>query len=120
MQVAVFLIAVYAGYFGAAAGVLMLAILSAVSQQSLARVNAAKNLITGAANAVAAGVFAVIGPVHWVAAFALAAGSLVGGWLGPWAVRRLPAGPLRVAIGVAGLGLAVKLAVDAGTFSLPA
>ncbi|HEV7962556.1 MAG TPA: sulfite exporter TauE/SafE family protein [Actinoplanes sp.] len=116
MQAAVFLISVYAGYFGAAAGVLMLALLSAVSQQSLARINAAKNLIMGAANAVAAGTFAVIGPVHWVAALALGAGSLVGGMLGPRVVRRLPAGPLRVAIGVAGLGLAVKLAVDAGTF----
>jgi uncharacterized membrane protein YfcA len=116
MQVAVFLIGVYSGYFGAGAGVLMLAALSAVSQQSLARTNAAKNLIMGASNAVAAGVFAFIGPVHWVAALALGAGSLVGGALGPWVVRRLPAGPLRVAIGVAGLGLAVKLAVDAGTF----
>jgi uncharacterized membrane protein YfcA len=94
----------------------MLAILSAVSRQPLARVNAAKNLIAGASNAVAAVVFAVVGPVHWVAAVALAAGSLAGGWLGPAVVRRIPAGPLRVAIAVAGLGLAVKLAFDAGTF----
>jgi uncharacterized protein len=116
LTVAVFLVAVYSGYFGAAAGVLMLAILSAASRQSLARVNAAKNLVTGAGNAVAAVVFALIGPVHWVAALALAAGSLAGGWLGPAVVRRVPAGPLRVAIAVAGLGLAVKLAADAGTF----
>jgi uncharacterized membrane protein YfcA len=110
----VFLVAVYAGYFGAAAGVILLAILSMISQQSLARVTAAKNVIAGAANVVAATVFAVIGPVHWFAALALSSGSLVGGWLGPSAVRRLPAGPLRIAIGVAGLGLAVKLAADAG------
>jgi len=110
----VFLVAVYAGYFGAAAGVILLAILSAISQQSLARVSAAKTVIAGAANVVAATVFAVVGPVHWFAALALASGSLVGGWLGPSAVRRLPAGPLRIAIGLAGLGLAVKLAVDAG------
>lgn len=115
-RVGVFLVAVYAGYFGAAAGVIMLALLSAASQQSLARVNAAKTLVTGAANAVAAAVFAVIGPVHWFAALALASGSLVGGWLGPWAVRRLPAGPLRLAIALAGLGLAAKLAADAGAF----
>ena len=112
----VFFVAVYAGYFGAAAGVILLAILSMISQQSLARVTAAKTVIAGAANVVAAAVFAVIGPVHWFAALALSSGSLVGGWLGPWAVRRLPAGPLRVAIGVAGLGLAVKLAADAGLF----
>jgi len=114
-QVGVFGVAVYSGYFGAAAGVIMLAILSAVSQQSLARVNAAKNLIAGASNAVAAAVFALIGPVHWLAAVALAVGSLVGGSLGPAAVRRLPAGPLRVAIAIAGLCLAAKLAVDVAT-----
>ena len=113
-QIGVFCVAVYSGYFGAAAGVVLLAILTAVSLQSLARVNAAKNLIAGASNGVAAVVFSLVGPVHWVAAVALAAGSLVGGALGPSAVRRLPAGPLRVAIAVAGLCLAAKLAVDAG------
>jgi uncharacterized protein len=114
--VAVFLVAVYSGYFGAAAGVLMLAVLSVASHETLARVNAAKTVVAGSSNAVAAVVFALIGPVHWVAALALAIGSLVGGWLGPAVVRRVPAGPLRVAIALAGLGLAVKLAVDAGTF----
>jgi len=113
-QIGVFCVAVYSGYFGAAAGVVLLAILTAVSLQSLARVNAAKNLIAGASNGVAAVVFSLVGPVHWVAAVALGAGSLVGGALGPSAVRRLPAGPLRVAIAVAGLCLAAKLAFDAG------
>jgi uncharacterized membrane protein YfcA len=112
--VAVFLVAVYSGYFGAASGVLMLAVLSVASHETLARVNAAKSVVAGMANAVAAVVFALIGPVHWVAALALASGSLAGGWLGPAVVRRVPAGPLRVAIAVAGLGLAGKLAVDAG------
>ena len=111
--VAVFLVAVYSGYFGAAAGVLMLAVLSVATHETLARVSAAKNVVTGMANAVAAIVFALIGPVHWVAALALAAGSLAGGWLGPAVVRRVPAGPLRVAIAIAGLGLAAKLAIDA-------
>jgi len=112
-QLLVFLISVYSGYFGAAAGVLMLAVLLAISQQTLARTNAAKNLICGASNGVAALIFALIGPVHWVAAVSLAAGSLAGGWLGPWVVRRLPAGPLRVGIALAGLALAGKLAFDA-------
>jgi uncharacterized membrane protein YfcA len=116
LQIGVFLIAVYSGYFGAAAGVIMLALLSTASHQSLARVNAAKNLICGASNGVAALVFAISGPVHWLAALALAVGSLIGGRLGPLIVRRLPPGPLRVAIALAGLALAVKLAADAGLF----
>jgi uncharacterized membrane protein YfcA len=108
-------IGVYGGYFGAAAGVLMLAVLTLMlAGQSLARTNAAKNVAVGAANLAATAVFAVRGQVHWTAAVALAAGSLVGGWTGPAVVRRVPAGPLRLLIAVGGLGLAVKLALDAG------
>jgi uncharacterized membrane protein YfcA len=108
-------IGLYGGYFGAAAGVIMLAVLTPLlAGQSLARTNAAKNLTVGAANAAASVIFAVAGPVHWTAALALASGSLVGGWAGPAVVRRMPAGPLRMLIALGGLGLAVKLAIDGG------
>ncbi|GAA1810229.1 sulfite exporter TauE/SafE family protein [Planosporangium flavigriseum] len=108
-------IGLYGGYFGAAAGVLMLAVLTLMlAGQSLARTNAAKNVALGAANAAASVIFAVTGPVHWTAAAALAAGSLVGGWIGPALVRRVPPGPLRILIAVAGMALAVKIAIDAG------
>jgi uncharacterized membrane protein YfcA len=103
---AAFGVAVYGGYFGAAAGVLMLALLSTVWTQSLARSNAAKNLATGAANLIAAVVFAFTGKVYWPAAVALCVGSVVGSWIGPAIVRRVPATPLRLSIGIAGLGLA--------------
>ncbi|WAL63197.1 sulfite exporter TauE/SafE family protein [Amycolatopsis cynarae] len=107
---AAFAVAVYGGYFGAAAGVLMLALLSTVWAQSLARSNAAKNIATGAANFIAAVVFAFTGKVDWAAAAVLCLGSVAGSWIGPAIVRRLPATPLRVAIGLAGLGLAATLA----------
>jgi uncharacterized protein len=55
--------------------------------------------------------FAVFGPVDWAAAAPLAAGFLLGGWIGPALVRRLPAGALRVFIGACGLVLAVVLGV---------
>ena len=105
----VFGVAIYGGYFGAASGVMMLALLSAVWTQSLARTNAAKNVATGSANLVAAVVFAFSGPVDWIAAAALCAGMLVGSRIGPAVVRRVPATPLRIAIGLAGLGLALSL-----------
>lgn len=108
--VAAFAVAVYCGYFGAAAGVLMLALLSTVWTQSLARSNAAKNLATGAANVIAAVVFAFTGKVDWPAAAVLCLGSVGGSFIGPAIVRRLPATPLRIAIGLAGLGLAAALA----------
>jgi hypothetical protein len=109
----VFAVAVYVGYFGAAGGVLMLALLIRMYQQSLARTNALKNLISGLANAVAGLGFAIFGPVRWTAALPLAAGFLIGGWIGPSLVRRLPAGGLRLFIGVCGLAVAIRLGVGA-------
>ncbi|WP_211260652.1 sulfite exporter TauE/SafE family protein [Amycolatopsis jejuensis] len=111
--IAAFLIGVYGGYFGAAAGVLMLALLTTVWSQALARTNAAKNVATGTANLIAAPVFAFTGKVFWPAAIAVCAGSVAGSWLGSVLVRYLPATPLRIAIGLGGLALAAVLAWQA-------
>jgi uncharacterized membrane protein YfcA len=108
-MIAVFAIAVYGGYFGAAAGVLMLALLATSLGETLVRVNALKNVILAAANGVAALGFAVFGPVQWLVALPLAAGFLVGGRLGPVVARRVPAQGLRIAIAVGGLALAARL-----------
>lgn len=109
----VFAVAVYGGYFGAAAGVLMLALVLAGLPVGLARGNAIKAVLLGAANAVAAIGFAVLGPVDWGSVPPMALGLLVGAWTGPQIVRRLPADALRVAIALAGIALAVGLAVQA-------
>lgn len=110
--VAVLLICVYGGYFGAAAGVLLLALFLRTGHASLAEANAGKNVILGVANLVAAIVFAVLAPVQWGAMLVLGLGCLIGSRLGPVVVRHAPSGPLRVAIGAAGVALAVKLAID--------
>ncbi|HTK63912.1 MAG TPA: sulfite exporter TauE/SafE family protein [Pseudonocardia sp.] len=106
-------VSVYGGYFGAAAGVLMLALLITMLPETLVRANGLKNLLLGLANIIAAVGFAVFGPVSWHAAVPLAAGLLVGAWSGPAVARRVPSEPLRLAIGLAGLGLALKLGLDA-------
>lgn len=106
-------IGVYSGYFGAAAGVLMLALLTRLLADTLVRVNAVKNVLLGASNAVAAIGFVVLGDVVWSAALPLAAGLLVGNWTGPVIARRLPPAVLRIGIAVAGLVLSVVLFVDA-------
>lgn len=112
-QAGVFAVAIYIGYFGAAGGVLMLAVLIRLFRQSLARTNALKNAISGLANAVAGVGFAIFGPVQWAAAVPLAAGFLVGGWIGPALVRRLPAAGLRVFVGICGLAVAIRLGISA-------
>jgi len=109
----VFLVGVYGGYFGAAAGVVLLAVLLTATSDTLARANALKNVVLGIANATAAVAFALLADVDWLAALPLAVGLLAGGRLGPVIVRRSDAGVLRTVIGLLGLGLAIKLGLDA-------
>jgi uncharacterized membrane protein YfcA len=108
-----FCVAAYIGYFGAAGGVLLLAALAATISESLIRVNAIKNVVAGAANLVAAAVFAVYAPVDWAFVPPLAAGFLIGGYAGQRLARHLPAAALRVIVALAGVALAVKLGISA-------
>jgi uncharacterized membrane protein YfcA len=111
----VFVIGVYGGYFGAAAGVLLLALFLAATPETLARSNALKNVVLGLANAVAGVVFVVFGSVRWSSAIPLALGLFIGASIGPIIVRRVPERPLRIAIALAGVGLAIHLGIDAYT-----
>lgn len=113
LRIGVFAVAIYTGYFGAAGGILMLAILAAMLELPLVRVNAVKNVLGGLSNGVAALGFAIFGPVRWAAVLPLAAGFLTGGWIGPSLVRRLPGEALRIVIVLCGVAVAVKLGVDA-------
>jgi uncharacterized membrane protein YfcA len=110
---ATFAISVYGGYFGAAAGVMLLALLLATTAETLAESNAMKNLTLFLANLSAAVVFAVVSSVHWLVAIPLAVGFFVGGLAASGVVRRLPTGPLRLVIVVAGLLIAIRLAAQA-------
>ena len=103
---AVGLTGVYGAYFGAAQGVLLIGVLGLGTALGLQQVNAVKNVLAGAANMVAALVFAFAAPVDWTAALLVAVGSSVGGLLGARVARRLPVPVLRgvvVAVGVAAL-----------------
>jgi len=106
-------VSVYSGYFGAGAGVLLLATLLVLVDQRLPEANAVKNMLNGAATVSAAAVLVVAGPVDWAAVVPLAAGLFVGATLGPIVVRHLPATVVRVAVAALGLGLAVRLAFAA-------
>jgi uncharacterized membrane protein YfcA len=87
----------------------MLAVLSLAADEPLRVTNAVKNVATGVANVTAAIAYAFLAPVDWRAAAALGLGCLAGSRVGPVVVRRLPEKPLRTAIALAGLGLAVSL-----------
>ena len=105
----VFAIGVYGGYFGAGAGVLLLALLLTATTDTLPRCNAVKNIVLGLANGAAAVIFVVDAQVAWRAVIFLGLGMLLGGRLGPVIVRHLPVRLLKLVIALAGLGLAAYL-----------
>ena len=93
---------IYGGYFGAAQGVLMIAVIALGTGESMQRANAAKNILAGFVNGVAAIVFVVVADVDWAVVGLIGAGSIAGGFLGGTLGRRIPSPVLRglvVAIG---------------------
>ena len=92
---------------------MMLAMFLLGTGEGLPRGNALRNVILGIANAVAAIAFIVLASIAWSAALPLAIGLFTGGRLGPRVVRRAPQTALRRVIALAGLGLAVYLAIQA-------
>jgi uncharacterized protein len=107
------LVSVYSGYFGAGAGVLLLAGVLALVDDRLPEANAMKNMLNGACTVAAALVLVFVGPVAWGAVVPLALGMFAGSTAGPVAARRLPASVVRWAVATFGLVLAVRLALDA-------
>jgi uncharacterized membrane protein YfcA len=95
----------YGGYFAASQGVLQIGVFGLLLREPLQRLNAIKNVLTLAVNAVAALAYVVVATdrVDWRAAGLVAGGSLVGGYLGSTLGRRLPAPVLRTAIVALGL-----------------
>ena len=102
-------VTIYDGYFGAGSGVLMIAVVLILIDQDLARANALKNVILFAADLLPAILFALAGPVVWAAVLPLGLGALAGGLIGPRVMRRAPRTPVRIAIAVLALGLALWL-----------
>ncbi|WP_370483723.1 sulfite exporter TauE/SafE family protein [Mycobacterium sp. pUA109] len=100
-----FLVGVYGGYFAAAQGILLIGVMGVLLPESMQRMNAAKNLLALVVNLVAALAYTLVAfeRISWVAAGLIAAGSLVGGWLGAHYGRRLSPNALRVVIVVVGL-----------------
>ena len=86
---------VYGGYFGAGSGVMMMAVLGLGTDLAFRIVNALKTLAVMAANVVASVIFVVVADLDWRAVVLLAAGSVVGGYVGARIGRRLPASLLR-------------------------
>ncbi len=111
LGVGMFLAAIYGGYFGAAMGVIILAVLGLTLPDTLARASGIRAVLSVLANGVAAIVFIVHGHLQWQAAGMLAIGCLGGGYIGATLARKLPAAGLRVIVVAIGLATGIRLLV---------
>jgi uncharacterized membrane protein YfcA len=105
---AVLAAAVYGGYFGAGLSVIVLAALGLLVEDTLTRLNAAKQVVGFAANTTAAALFVFSGHVHWRFAAVMAVGAVAGGALGGRLAGRVRPQTLRAVVVV--VGVAVGLA----------
>jgi uncharacterized protein len=106
-----FVASVYGGYFGAGLGVMLLAVLGLALPDSIARTSGLRTALSMLVNGVAAAVFLIHGGLAWKAVGLLAAGSLVGGWLGARVALSISATALRIVVVAVGLATVVKLLV---------
>jgi uncharacterized membrane protein YfcA len=111
LPVALFFCGIYGGYFGAAQGVLLLAVLGVTLSATLQEINGVKNVLALFVNLVAGVVFVIFATVAWWPAALIAAGSIIGGQVGARVGRRLPDPVLRGIIVVVGALAIVKLVV---------
>jgi len=109
VQVLVALAGVYGGYFGAAQGIILIAILGIMIDDHLQRLNGCKNVLAGSVNAMAAIVFIFTTDVDWRVVAAIAVGSTIGGQIGARYGRRLNPVALRGLIVVVGLIAVIRL-----------
>ena len=107
----IFLIGIYGGYFTAAQGVMLVAVMGMLMTETLQQLNGIKNVLSAVVNVVAGTIYAFVAPVSWSVVALLAIGSTVGGQLGAKIGRKLSPTILRSVIVVIGLAAVVQLAL---------
>jgi hypothetical protein len=105
----VFLIGVYGGYFTAAQGVMLMAVMGMMLSEPLQRLNGVKNVLAAVVNVVAGTIYAFVAPISWPVVLWLAIGSTLGGQFGAKIGRRLSPLVLRGVIVVVGVAAVVQL-----------
>ena len=104
----IFLGAAYGGFFGAGLGIMLLALLALFSLEPLTKLNALKQALSFVINLVAAVFFLFSGKVTWILVPIMAAGSLLGGFLGGRLVKVINPTLLRRVVVLAGIAVAVS------------
>jgi uncharacterized membrane protein YfcA len=113
LHLVVFTACVYGGYFGAAMGVMLVALLGLVLDESLRHVSALKNAISAVSGLTTVVAFSLFGPVDWAAVAVLVPATIAGGYSGSRLVTRLPGPLLRALIVTVGTVVGIVLLVRA-------
>ncbi len=111
LQIGVFLVAVYGGYFGAGLGIMLLAVMGLTLPDDLDTVQGLRSALSTVINAVAALVFLFRGHLAVEAVIMLLIGTAIGGWLGTVLIKKLRPNTVRVLIVAIGAATAIRLAV---------
>jgi uncharacterized membrane protein YfcA len=96
-------IAVYIGFFGAGAGILMLAMLALLGIESIHTMNAYKTVLASVGNGIAIAMFLLAGAILWPQAIVMLIGASVGGYGGAYYAQKMNPQHVRwtvIAIGV--------------------
>ncbi|TPR37816.1 sulfite exporter TauE/SafE family protein [Apilactobacillus micheneri] len=107
------LVGIYVGYFGAGAGVIMIAVLSRITNSSYNVYNATRNVATLASNLMASIVFILVANLYWKELIILAIGLFIGGFIGPIIVRYIPTKIMKNGVGIFAIFLSIYLFIKA-------
>ena len=107
-----FLVAIYGGYFGAGAGIVMLAAFGLLGLTNVHQMNGLKNFLALLFNFVAIVTFAMSGLVQWPIAAVMAVGSIIGGHYASRLAQRVNQDVMRQLIGVIGIASAIWLFIS--------
>jgi len=102
--IAQLVIATYIGFFGAGAGILMLAMLSMLGIESIHTMNAYKTILASICNGIAIIAFIVRGAIYWRQAILMLVGAMLGGYYGAHFAQKVNSRYVRyivIAIGAA-------------------
>ena len=82
-------LSIYIGYFGAGAGIIMLALFAIMGMENIHTMNAFKSLLATCANGVAVVTFIIFHQVLWMQAGIMVIGAMIGGYFGAWYAQKL-------------------------------
>jgi len=102
-----FFVAFYIGYFGAGAGILMMALLALLGLQNIHRINAYKTVQAAVCNGIAILAFISRGVIYWKHAGIMVTGAFLGGYLGATVSQKMKQEHVRWIVIAIGAGMSV-------------